>query len=1060
MRVALLGPLRAEGEDGTPIDIGGARLRMLLSRLALDAGRAVPAEALIDGLWGAEPPADAANALQSLVSRLRRVLRPAGAELESVNGGYRLAVPPEAVDLHRFEQLSAEGRRELAAGRDGTAAESLAAALALWRGPALADVLDAPFAAAPATLLEERRTETAEDWFEAELRLGRHADVLAELTAAAQAHPLRERLAGLRIRALSAAGRQADALAAYSAIRTTLADELGVDPSAELQEVHLRALRGEYTPVAAVVDRLPQRLTSFIGRTDELKLLAELLEGSRLVTLVGPGGAGKTRLATEAASRHPAHSRGLVWFVPLAGVRDAEDVLTALLNALEVRDIRTTETDARRRQVDPFEHAVETLGGAEALLVLDNCEHLVDTAAELAENLLRRLPALRVLATSREPLAITGEALCPLGPLPVPDEAAPPSDVGTLDSVRLFLDRAMAVRPGFRLDESTVDAVRQICCRLDGMPLALELAAARLRSMTAEQIAERLDDRFRLLTSGSRTALPRQRTLRAVVEWSWDLLSDAEVRLARRLAVFAASFSEEAVENVCADEALPAEDIVYVLGSLVEKSIVDVVGMRYRLLETLRAYATERLAESGERERMREAMVAYYAELADRNEPLLRGRDQLQAIDVYEHESDNFNAALRAAIESDSAAAAARLLFGLFWYLNIVGQNERGALFVDEVLELSGELPPDVAASLRLIQVLMRVMAGPQEKVDVPDLIEECVRTGAADRNPWLWVGLPIVAYLNGERDLALREIRRAVARDDVWSRAAGHWAESFVLGDTGDLGSADRARELAHQGFAEVGDRWGLGMTHGFRAAARSQAGDHEGAIAGYTEGLRLVMELRSRDDIVQQWWRLAVERSRSGDQEGAWRDMEAAERYAAAGVNNGLRLIVLLGRAELLIRERNVAEAREVFREMKAARADWPTPEGFEAEWLGTIEAGLLLAEGRPDEAEPAVFGVVEQAARRFDMPDLAAMVELLARIRYQQGRLESSARLLALSAVVRGRFDLGSPEVRELIENLTRELGEERYEALVAETSQLDRAEAIEAVRAERSPVIDDN
>lgn len=665
-----------------------------------------------------------------------------------------------------------------------------------------------------------------------------------------------------------------------------------------------------------------------------------------------------------------------------------------------------------------------------------------------------------MLATSREPLAITGEALCPLGPLPVPDEAAPPSDVGTLDSVRLFLDRAMAVRPGFRLDESTVDAVRQICRRLDGMPLALELAAARLRSMTAEQIAERLDDRFRLLTSGSRTALPRQRTLRAVVEWSWDLLSDAEVRLARRLAVFAASFSEEAVENVCSDDELPAEEIVYVLGSLVEKSIVDVVGMRYRLLETLRAYATERLVESGEQDRMRAAMVAYYTELADRNEPLLRGRDQLQAIDVYEHESDNFTAALRAAIESDSAGSAARLLFGLFWYLNIVGQNERGALFVDEVLELSGELPPDMAASLRLIQVLMRVMAGPHEKVDVPELIEDCVRTGAVERNPWLWVGLPIIAYLNGERDLAKREIRRAVERDDVWGRAAGHWAESFVLGDMGDLEGADRARELAHQGFAEVGDRWGLGMTHGFRAAALSQSGDHEAAIAAYTEGLRLVMELRSKDDIVQQWWRLAVERSRAGDQEGAWRDMEAAERYAASGGNSGLRLIVLLGRAELLIREHNVAEAREVFREMKSARADWPAPEGFEAEWLGTMEAGLLLAEGRPDDAEPAVFAVIEQAAGRFDMPDLAGVVELLARIRYQQGRLESSARLLALSAVVRGRFDLGSPEVRELIENLTSELGVERYEALVAETSQLDRAEAIEAVQAERSPVLDDN
>ncbi len=1051
--MALLGPLRADGDDGTPIDIGGARLRMLLSRLALDTGRAVPADLLIDGLWGAEPPADAPNALQSLVSRLRRVLRPSGAELESVNGGYRLAAPPEAVDAHRFEKLAAEGRRELAAGRDETAAEALGQALALWRGPALADVLDAPFAAAPAALLDERRTEATEDWFEAGLRLGRHSEVLADLTAAAQAHPLRERLAGLRIRALCAAGRQADALAAYSAIRTTLADELGVDPSAELQDVHLRALRGEFAPAAAVIDRLPQRLTSFIGRTDELKLLAELLEGARLVTLVGPGGAGKTRLATEAAARDSAHAHGLVWFVPLAGVRDAGDVLAALLTSLEVRDLRSTETEARRRPVDLFDHAVEALSGAEALLVLDNCEHVVDAAAGLAEDLLRRLPKLRVLATSREPLAITGEALCPLGPLPVPDETAP--DVAALDSVRLFLDRAVAVRPGFRLDESTMDAVRQICRRLDGMPLALELAAARLRSMTADQIAERLDDRFRLLTSGSRTALPRQRTLRAVVDWSWDLLTDAEVRLARRLAVFAASFSEEAVENVCADDELPAEDVVYVLGSLVEKSIVDVVGSRYRLLETLRVYAADRLVVSGEQERMREAMVAYYADLVDRTEPQLRGPGQLAAIEVYDDENDNFTAALRMAIASGAADSAAHLLFGMFWYLNIIGQNERGARFVDEVLEFGDRLPHDMAVSLRLSQILMRTMAGPHEKTDVRDLAQECARTGAAERNPWLSVGLPIVAYLNGDRELAMREVRRAIERDDRWGRAAGHWAESFILGDAGDLDGAEQARERAHEGFAEVGDRWGLAMTHSFRAGALSQAGNHEGAIAGYTEGLRLALELRSRDDVVQQWWRLAVERSRAGDSEGAWREMEAAERFAATGGGNrGLRLILLLGRAELLVRDRRLGEVREVYREMVSAKVDWPMPEGFEAEWLGLVEAMVLLAEGRPDEAEPVALGMIKAVAGRADMPDLAGGLELLAQIRWQQGRYMSAARILALTAVARGRFDLGSPEVRGLIENLTRELGARRYEELVAETTRMSRSEGIAWLLAEES------
>ena len=327
MRVTLLGPVGAEAGDGTPVDIGGARLRMLLARLALDAGRAVPATALIDGLWGAEPPADAANALQSLVSRLRKVLRVEGVALDSGPGGYRLDVAREDVDVFRFERLAAEGRADLAAGRDAGAAAVLAEALGFWRGQALSDVLDAPFAQAPASRLEDLRLEAAEDRFEAEIRLGGHGRVLAELKEAAARNPLRERLAGLWIRALCAADRRSDALAGYEAVRAALADQLGVDPSAELQEIHLAALRGELGPPPAAADHLPVRLTSFVGRDDELKLVAELLAGARLVTLVGSGGAGKTRLATEVATRHPAHARGRVWFVPLAGVRDPGDLL-------------------------------------------------------------------------------------------------------------------------------------------------------------------------------------------------------------------------------------------------------------------------------------------------------------------------------------------------------------------------------------------------------------------------------------------------------------------------------------------------------------------------------------------------------------------------------------------------------------------------------------------------------------------------------------------------------------------------------------------------------------
>ena len=1053
MRIALLGPVRVMGDEGTPADIGGARLRMLVARLALDAGRVVPADALIDGLWGAEPPADAANALQSLVSRLRKVLP---WPVESGSGGYRLAVGAADVDVNRFERLAADGRRELGAGRDAYAAELLTEALALWRGTALGDVLDAPFAQAPAARLEELRAEALEDRFEADIRLGRHADVLADLTAANEAAPLRERLAGLRIRALCAAGRQSDALAVYDAVRRTLADQLGVDPSAELREIHLAALRGEFVPPAPAADRLPTRLTSFVGRGDELKMLAELLAGSRLVTLVGPGGAGKTRLATEAASQHPAHRQGRVWFVPLAGVRDPNDILGALIGALGIRELRSTDEVRRRPMVVLLEQAVEALGGGEVLLVLDNCEHVVDASARLAEDLLQRLPGLRLLATSREPLAITGEAICPLGPLPVPGERVSAAEAAELDSTRLFLDRAVAVRPDFVLDESTVDEVSQICRRLDGMPLALELAAARLRSMTVGQIAGRLDDRFRLLTSGSRTALPRQRTLRAVVEWSWDLLTDAELVLARRLAVFAAGVGLDAVEQVCADESLPASDVPYVLGSLVEKSIVDARldargELRYGMLETLRAYAGERLAESGERETLRSAMLRYYVTYAEELEPRLRAADQLDAIAAFEVENDNLVAALRAAIEASEVDTASRLLGGLSSYMMILGQHERIGEFLRQVRAFGDRLSPEVAAVLHVFDLLLNTLAAGLAPIDdVAEMIEECLRTGALQGYPMLAIALPMMALLGGRRDLGVEVARRAQESDDAWTRAAASWSESFLCLDQGDLAGSEAARERAAAGFTEIGDRWGLAMTLSFKAVTRSENGDPEAAIEAHQQGLQLAMELRAQDDIAGHWSRLAAERARAGDLPGAWRDIEAAERYVRDLGLPQMTFIVLFGRTEVQLRAGDIAGLRATLAECR--RLSVRTPFGTMGdEWVDAYEARAALFEGKPDAAEPSAIRSLRSAARRGDTPDVAGILEILARVRWGQGRPEAAVRLLGLVVVIRGRLDMGNPDVRRLIDDLRTALPD-RYDELFESTRSLSKEDAMAASFAE--------
>ncbi|MVU81434.1 hypothetical protein GPX89_29855 [Nocardia sp. ET3-3] len=556
--------------DGGVRRVGGPRVRMLLALLAVQPGRVISCDALICGIWGDVLPADPANALQTLVKRVRALLPPDTA-VESAAGGYRLRIDADDIDIHRFVRLAEDGMAQFEARAAERAAELLAAALELWRGEAFADLPENPDLYWHADRLNQLRLDVVEARAEVYLSLGRGRDLVESLARELRDEPLRESLAVKLIQVLVATGQTTRAREVFDATRALLRDELGVPPSPELVAAMDRIDSGaaEFTPA------LPVRLTSLIGREPELERLGATLGATRLLTLTGPGGVGKTSLALEAATRLAARWRDGCRLIELAAIADARTAGEVILAELGMH------ADPESAHVCPI-HRPAVVGHKELLLILDNCEHVLDTAGLVAE-LLHRCPNLTVLATSREPLGIHGETLFPVAPLAAPALGSAPAEALGSPAVHLFLDRARAVRSGFTVTGDNCETIAAICRRLDGIPLALELAAARIHTLTPAQILARLDDRFRLL-SGNRAAAARHRSLYTAIEWSWESLGDPERRMAQRLWLFPEGATLEALEDVGGGDAAGP------LSRLVDKSLVEFDGRRYRMLETIQAF--------------------------------------------------------------------------------------------------------------------------------------------------------------------------------------------------------------------------------------------------------------------------------------------------------------------------------------------------------------------------------------------------------------------------------------------------------------------------------------
>ncbi|BDT95089.1 SARP family transcriptional regulator [Nocardia sputorum] len=1049
MQIGMLGPLEIRLDDGGSIEVPGARLRALLIALALEPGRAVPKTTLVDWIWGEQPPSDTANALQALVSRLRRVL-PEGS-LDGQAGGYRLAVQPRAVDAVRFQQLLDQAR----GGGDAHRAQLLREALDLWRGAPMQDVGMSDSAAfdAVVTRLDGLRLAAMEDLYEAEIRLGRGTELVAELTELVARHPLRERLVAALMRALAAAGRGAEALVAYQRAREALADTLGVDPSPGLSALHVALLRGELR--AENTDpktNLRAELTRYVGRYADIAAVRELIANHRLTTLTGPGGSGKTRLALETARTMLDDLPDGAWLVELASVGASGDVAQSALAALGLRDALLGGAP----NAEPMDRLVAAIRERETLLVLDNCEHVIESAAAFAHRVLGECRRLRILATSREPLGITGEALWQVEPLALPAEDADPGAIESSPAVQLLRDRAGAVRKDLAADARTLSTMARVCRALDGIPLAIELAAARLRTMSLDQLANRLDDRFRLLTGGSRTAIPQHRTLRAVVDWSWELLTDAERMVLRRLAVFSGGASLDAAERVCAgsgpegdgkNAAVEQWEVLELLTALTEKSLLLTAGdsgPRFRMLDTIKQYALDRLVEAGESEHARRAHLGYFTELADAAEPRLRRADQLEWLATLEAEHDNIAVAMRGALAAGDATGATRLAAAAGWYWWLSGHKAEGMELITAAADLPGEVDDEIRARVYGL-VVHFLVSGPNDEQQVAEWIHKAYRVSrrSESRYPLLGFVVAMERMLEGPEAL-LPAFEPLLGDDDPWVRALARLQlgkARIALGQEGR--EADEYLETALAEFRAIGERWGISFALTEVANRIAMRGAFAGACEHLDQAIEVVTEVGAIEDVflirarqAQLYWLL-------GDAEASAAAMAEAQRYADRSAWPNALATLALTKAELA---RWSGDTEQAYRQIDLAT----TLLGGDAEqsYIQAVTHDLLgyLADDLDDAREQRAAAFRAASATGYS-PLVAQVLIGVADLALRDDQDEQAARLLAASARVRGLPDRSQPDVGRIEQTARRRLGEARFTEATREGAQASWRELVE-------------
>jgi predicted ATPase/DNA-binding SARP family transcriptional activator/tetratricopeptide (TPR) repeat protein len=992
LSISVLGPveLRRLGER---IPVPAGKPTEVLIRLALDAGVMVRTDRLIADLWGAVADTTARNTLQTKVSRLRRALGGA-AVVSGGRSGYTLEVEPAAVDAIEVLRLAEATKDLLNAGAAESALETCTRALAMFRGEALCDAGEGDWLVPHRVRLEEARLGLGEDQLAVRLRLGATGEVIGELEALVALHPLREALWAQLITALYRDGRQADALEAYRRVRGRLAEELGVDPGAELQALEQQVLLQDPVLRAAGTARIETDFrrpdgnistlsSELVGRDADLRELADLVTGHRLVTLVGPAGVGKTRLAIEVA-RGSRLADG-AWLVRLENARTPASIPLALGEAL-------TMSGATEAMV------IDRLRASELLVILDNCEHLLDSVAALSVALLDSAPQLRVLVTSQVPLGIDGERVYPLAPLPL---AA---------SVTLFAQRAAERRRSFVLDPDAATAIEEVCRTLDGLPLAIELAAARTKALSVQEIARRLDDRFGLLSDPTSRRPERHRALGAAIAWSYDLLFPDEQRGLWALACFAGGAPVAAAEHVMAALGVPAASAVDVVGRLADRSLVavdvgDAGAVRYRLLDSVRAFAIGRLDQAGLAEVACAAHAAWFATAASVAVVEQRGPGQGRHLAVVRVERANIDAALAwtadrepllglriaagfgwsSVIRGEGAVAAARLRSALraadhlaspaerALMLSFIGWNEAGADIArarvesERAVEIADSSGDDVTAAESRFALAFVLIHQGQARTAL-QLLDEWRSAADHDNAPARSWDLAMTCVLVGYAGLAAGETARARA---ACEEAAGplmdlddDWLTSHIEGILGQLAQADhRLADAAVRltRAADAGRRVGIPAVEGFHLASLGrvlqQAGDHQAAIDTLERAIELTRAVGLMRPVALAQVRLGRLLRGLGDTKSARSALVAADEWFRASGGGEEALL-----AECLLTAMDAEDAAPHAAERLATMLETArVADDLEVQVLTLdAQAALSAAVGRVGEAR----GIVERA------------------------------------------------------------------------------------------------